>query len=569
MLTIPNDEIVQAEELFFNNMQLQAMVVDPKFLLIEAGRGTGKTYILSERMVRVAKDMPRETSVLGHKSYVALMANIVPNIIDYYSTPRGEEGKPLLKEGLDYVIGEKDLPKHFIRPRYKSDHPEHTIFFADGHNVRLASTDQNTSIAGSSIVHVFLEEMKHNKGEKLKSRIMPALRVGRLTKGVSKIYDSHYYQGITGVSDTARVSLGEDSWFYEYESQMDKGLIDEIATVSLHINEALYWLHKDKNIEQAKKRIERYTPLLRRMRKAATLYIRASTFVNRDTLGPEYFSTQFKTLTMIEFLTSICSIRERKTDNPFFANFDDNIHTYEDSYKYESIMKLNLKESFRITSEYLKYYNPSDRLELGFDPGSFASLVVAQPKQNNEYRVLKEFYTYSPQDIPDLAEDFNNFFPNRINKNIDLYYDRAGNQHKKKTQRQFETDARELKAHLEKRGWTVFLMSKNQRTIFHWEHYKLLLKLFDVMSKNRFIPKILIDSNECPNLISSINISPIKDGSTPIELDKSSEVKIPLHMQAGLSTQIPSALMYLLWGKFNKFLSEGERNSMVNMGPIG
>jgi len=55
--------------------------------------------------------------------------------------------------------------------------------------------------------------------------------------------------------------------------------------------------------------------------------------------------------------------------------------------------------------------------------------------------------------------------------------------------------------------------------------------------------------------VSAIQVSPIKDGSNPIELDKSSEVKLPLHKQAGLSTQIPSALFYLLWGKFERFAS--------------
>lgn len=42
-----------------------------------------------------------------------------------------------------------------------------------------------------------------------------------------------------------------------------------------------------------------------------------------------------------------------------------------------------------------------------------------------------------------------------------------------------------------------------------------------------------------------------------IELDKSSEKKVPLKNQAGLTTQLPSALIYLLFGRYgNKVLSE-------------
>lgn len=541
------------QELYLNNMQMLVQIIDCNTVIVEAGRGTGKTEgVTSRRTISVAKDLPRETSVLAHKSYVSLLANVVPNIIAFYSEPRGEEQKPLLREGIDYVVGERTLPGHFQKPRYAPEHPEHTIFFANGHNIRLVATDQQESIAGSNIVHIFLEEMKLNKGAKLKSRLIPAMRVGRLTKNISQTQASIYYQGVTGVSDTARVSLGEDSWFQEYEENMNEELIAEIVTLSLCVNEALYNIHIGKNVDAMHKRLAKYTPILNRARKAATYYMRVSTFINRDVLGPQYFATQKKLLTSSEFLTSICSVREKKAENMFVANFDEITHTFDDSYKYESIMKFNLKDNFRITSEYLKYYNPDEKLELGFDPGSFASFVVAQEnRKTNEYRILKEHYVYSPKDLPDLAREFNQFWCNRRNRNIDLYYDRAGNQ-RKPQKRQHETDAKELKHELEKYGWRVRLMSLNQRTIFHWELYKLMLKLFS--PEDRAVPKILIDANECPNLISSIYSSPLKKGANPIELDKSSEVKLPLNLQAGLSTQIPSGMFYLLWGKFEKYL---------------
>jgi len=552
------------EELYLNNMQMLVQIVDCNTVIVEAGRATGKTEgVTSRRTIAVAKDLPRETSVLAHKSYVALLANVVPNILAFYSEPRGEEQRPLLREGIDYVIGEKDLPRHFQKPRYAPEHPEHTFFFPNGHNIRLVATDQQESIAGSNIVHIFMEEMKLNKGAKLKNRLIPAMRIGRLAKNSSLTQASIYYQGVTGVSDTAMVSLGEDSWFNEYEENMNEELIAEIVTLSLHINEALYSIQQGKNVEAMQKRIDRYRPIINRARKAATLYMRVSAFINKDVLGPQYFATQRKLLTPSEFLSSICSIRERKTDNMFVANFDENMHTYDDSYKYESVMKFNLKESFKITSEYLKHYNPDDKLELGFDPGSFASFVVAQEKRKvNEYRIIKEHYVYSPKDLPDLAREFNSFFSNRRNRNIDLYYDRAGNQ-RKPLKRQQETDAKELKFELEKYGWRVRLMSLNQRTIFHWELYKLLLKLFS--TGERGVPKIMIDSNECPNLVSSIFASPLKKGSNPIELDKSSETRLPLNLQAGLSTQIPSGMFYLLWGKFERWMGSGPAGNNMQL----
>jgi len=548
----------ELEEIYYNAMQLNAEIVDSNILIVEGGRGVGKTEgVLGPRTMRVAADIPRETSVLAHKTYVALLSNIVPNLIAYYNSPRGKDEKPLLREGIDFVIGEKDLPKHFQKPRFPVQHPEHTIFYANGHNIRLVATDQPDAIAGANIVHAYIEEMKHNKGEKLKTRIFPAMRVGRLTQGqgMNNMQKSPYYQGVTGISDSARISLGEDSWFYEYEQQMNQDLIDEIVTVSLHIHEALYNIEQGKDVVSMRKRVSKWTPILREMRAAAVYYQRVSTFINKEVLGTKYFATQKKILTPDEFLTSICAVREKKVSNMFFPNFREDIHVFEDGYKYEIIMKFNLKDSFTVTSEYLKYYDPDAKLELGFDPGSFASFVVGQEKKKqNEYRVLKEFYVYAPEDLPDLARKFNSYFTSRRNRHIDLYYDRAGNQKKNKQKLQL-TAAKELKAELERYGWSVRLMNERQRTIYHWEHYKLNSRLMAESERN--LPRIRIDGNECPNLVSAIQLSPRKETNGDIELDKSSEVKIPINLQAGLSTQIPSAFLYLIFGKYERYLPVG------------
>jgi hypothetical protein len=45
-------------------------------------------------------------------------------------------------------------------------------------------------------------------------------------------------------------------------------------------------------------------------------------------------------------------------------------------------------------------------------------------------------------------------------------------------------------------------------------------------------------------------ISPIRQVGGKIELDKTSERRQPLKHQAGLTTQLPSALIYLLYGLY-------------------
>lgn len=558
------DATTTFESYYMNQMQIKANVIDPNNLYAEVARAGGKTEgITGPRIIRVANDMPGELSFLVHKTYVALMTNVWPNLQAYFSKQVTVAGRvrPMLEYGIDYVVGESKLPSHFRHPRYPISYPKHSVVFRDGHHIQLVSSDQPESVAGRSAVHAIIEEMKHNKGEKLKTRLFPSLR------GASaEIRRSPYYQGITGVSDTARVDLGEDDWFEEYEKNMNPKLLEEISTVSLHVNAAIYQKYKLINSQRETKNpvvLERirleiikqnriialWNPRLADMRRNATLYIRASSFCNKEILGPKFFKTQLETLDMDEFLTSICAIRHKEVINKFFAHYNKEKHQFADSYIYESILKLDLREHFTLTARYLKHYNMHDELIVGYDPGHFSSLTVGQEKDyGRQFRVIKEFFCCYPEEQPELARQFYEFFgADAINKRIVLYHDRAGNKTREELE-QIKTDARALKRELESFGFDVELMNEGQATIYHWQQFKLLLLIFG--GRSNALPEVLIDENECKNLCSSIMLSPLKKTEGRIELDKSSEKKVPLHKQAGLTTQLPSALIYLLFGRY-------------------
>ena len=223
-----HDDLAAEFELYYmNSVQMLASIIDPNMLYAEWGRATGKTEgVMGPRLIRVANDMPGELSFLVHKTYVALMTNVWPNIQAYFSRPVIVNGRQraMLEYGVDYVVGETRLPSHFRLPRYPVSYAKHSVIFRNGAHLQLVSSDQPESVAGRNAVHAFIEEMKHNSGEKLKSRLFPSLRGGS-----AEIRKSAYYEGVTGVSDTARVDLGEDDWFEDYERNMNRELIEEIA----------------------------------------------------------------------------------------------------------------------------------------------------------------------------------------------------------------------------------------------------------------------------------------------------------------------------------------------------
>ena len=562
---ISNDEFsMEMERIYMNSMQVMVNLLDPNKVVVEAARASGKTSeVTVNRIVRVADSMPAELSFLAHRTYVALLTNIWPNIQAAFSRQITVNGRPrcMLEYGIDYIAGESKIPEHFRKPRYPISYPKHSILFRNGHHIQLVSSDQPDSVAGRSGVHAFVEEMKHNDGEKLKTRLFPSLRGSS-----AEIRKSPYYQGWTGVSDTARVDLNEDDWFERNEDQNNPQLLSEIATVAVHVNKAVYkrmeLLTAQKNttnpvtlekirleLKKYDRQISMWTPRLADMRRNATLYIRASSFVNKDILGPKFFKTQLDTLDMDEFLTAICAVRHKSVVNKFFANYDKEKHQFSDGYIYDSIMKLDLKDHFIITARYLKYYDKSAPLYIGYDPGHFSSLVCGQPKKyGKEFRLLKEFFCFYPDEQPELARQVYEFFGRDCrNKRIVLYPDRAGNKRREELE-QITTDSRALKRELESYGFEVQLMNEGQATIYHWQQFKLMLLLFG--DRSNALPHVFIDENECPNLCSAIPLSPRKSTNGRIELDKSSEVKIPLHRQAGLTTQIPSAFIYLMYGLY-------------------
>lgn len=560
-----NDIANAFEESYNNKVQLRGQRVDANVMILNAGRALGKTTFMADRMVRVGNDLPGETSVLVNKTYVSLLSNVVPNILSTWHKPVGPNNEPMFKEGEDYVMGTSQLPKHFKHPIRPPAYPKHTITMADGHVYQLAASDQPESVAGQSFVHAFIEELKHNKGEKLKTRLFPSIRGAK-----GKARQSAYFEGITGVSDTARVDLGEDNWFEEYEKVMNWELINEIATVSKRVNDTLVDLEIDQfkikketdaaSVRQLQTKINKHTkflsnwqPRLAIMRQVATYYISASTFINKDFLGPKFFKTQLDSMSIDDFLTAICNIAQKRVTNMFFAGYNHHVHGFDDSYKYNSILSLDLKDSFKVTSDLLKYFDSSQPLILGYDPGYFSSIITCQfNRRANEFRALKEFYHYDQLPQGELARQIWDFYgPYLKTKKIILYYDRAGNK-RREVQDKITTDTRLLKAELERYGFKVEMKNEKQRTIFYYEHYKLFELLFS--NKFRNIPKVLVDLNECKNLNSSIYLTPVKKDDGKIEMDKTSEKRVAWQYQAGLTTQLSSAFMYVLYGMFSHLL---------------
>ncbi|MDR1436896.1 MAG: hypothetical protein LBI65_02130 [Candidatus Symbiothrix sp.] len=553
-------------------VQCQAKLADTTNMWIEGGRGTGKsTHILALRIDRVQAGLPGAALVLVAATYKSIFDNILPAIMEHF--------RENYVEGVYYTVG-KTPPSHFAPCNHYIRKWGHTIAFVNGCVIQFASIDRPESMLSKNTPHIFLDEMLRIPEEKFIERCLPALRADRTLYG-----NSHYYLGITGVSSTPNFTTDHD-WFQHNEKNMNPKLITCIQNIAYQIDVRYYHLHRYreklkqslpdaerkkcmKNFKKCETFINRWTQRVNLLRRNQHFYLRVSSFSNIKILGLDYIKTQQKvTKNSSKFNTSILSVRSRKPKDMFLGKFGKQ-HLFQDSYNYKFIDAIAAGDytfAEGANAKHLKHYRDDLPLIAGFDPGPFMSIVFAQrqPRRNGEgskFRALKNLYVIHPKQHVELAEKIDGFFSGSRRKEIFLHYDRAANQRNPHYRKFYplnyetelnDTDAQLLKKALEIRGWKVRLMSLNQATIFYWQHYALLNLLFSKPDGKR--DEMLIDENECAELVSSINSAPLKKTENYIELDKSSERELEYEDQAMWSTQIFSAYMYLIWGQYSHLL---------------
>jgi len=544
------------QPVYLSVAQIAVKLADTTFLFCEMGRGSGKTtHIMAPRLDRVQNAMPGSVIVFVTSTYRNFFETILPNLMEYFNEH--------YERGVYYEIGKRP-PVHFKKCNTEIVEWKNTISFVTGSVVQFVSCDRPESMLGKNTVHIFVDEMLRIPRDKFMERILPALRADR-----SKFGHSEYFMGISGFSSTPNFETDHD-WFLNFEKNMNKDLIPAIQEIAYNIDLRIHELEvarKEMDLDEIKKLerfIERWTKRLIILRRGQTFYLRASSFSNIKTLGIDYIKTQIKSTTdKDEFNSNILAIRRLKVKDMFFGKFAKE-HLFDDGYDYRYIDKISTGEKIDENCRHLRFYDKKAPLYAGYDAGPFQSIVFAQRnRQKKEFRVLKDMYVFHPAQQDVLAKKIDDFFSGG-RKELILHYERAANQKDPEWKKHYpnyremginDTDAILIKRELTALGWNVILMSKDQKTIFYQQHYRLLNLLFGKNDGKR--DKILIDRNECEALVSSINHSPIKRHEGRIYLDKSSE-RLPFEEQAFNSTQLSSALMYLLWGEYNKLLPDSD-----------
>jgi hypothetical protein len=546
---------------FANWIKMIIDLVKPTNLVFIGGRGTAKsTDIIAERSIDVIHEMPGAPLAFVSDTYVNLMTNIVPAVLQGWRRKK-------FHEDIHYVI-DTAPPASFEKHYQRTINYKHTISTWNGAKFYLLSLDRPSISAGISVVHHFIDETKYALEKKM-NKLTPTLRGDPVLFG-----HSQYYLGQTMCTDMPDPNVNENDWMLKLQKNMDVEQIIRIIQTALVVNDIHIELVNAKNegkpTSNIEKNLERWTKRLGKIRRNSTFFYEVSSFANVDILTIQYFIRLLENLDIDEFKTSVLSIRPTLAAGArFYANLAPK-HFYSDGYNYEYYDQFGLKDNIKQTSAGLKYINSNEHLEAGFDAGNMMSLTIGQ-LSGNTYRVLKDLYALTPEWIEDLAKKFTDFFEPHEHKVLHLYYDRSANQYSKSKQ-DFAT---KLKYAIEnkvdkdgkktKTGWKVMLMSIGQGNITHAQEFDLMTTMMG--ERDRRLPVLQIDMYECKTLKSSMELAKVKkDPNTKrIKKDKSSE-KLPTKRLPLESTNMSDAFKYLICRK--KWLAIASRKTAISMGSV-
>ncbi len=527
----------EAEIRYSTYIKMLIDLIKPKNLYLIGGRGVAKsTEIIAERSIDVIYDMPRASFAFVADTYVNLLTNIVPSVILGWTRKKFYE---------DYhYVADKEPPRHWPKPYVPATFFKHTISTFNGCKFYLKSLDRPSINAGISIAHLFGDEAKYFKRQKL-NKILPTLRGDSVL-----LSHSHYFMGQTFCTDMPNTADGNDAWILDMEKNMDKEKILLIVQAALILNDlTMEWVlakrrkASQRDIDLIERNMERWKKRLRKVRDNATFFYIVSSLANVDVLTLNYIKDQLESMEFDEFKTSVLSFKTslRKSLRFYFKLTD--ACFYEDGYNYDYYDALGIRNNMTQTSRGLRYVSGKKPLEAGFDAGNMMSLVIGQ-EQGDILRCIKNFYTLVPEFVRELADKFLDFFSDHQNKILYLNTDRAANQYSQAK----EDFANKLKQAIEWRDerptkWHVIMNSVGAKNVEHYQEYDLANEMLE--GKHKVLPRILIDAYECKELKSSLELAPMERVKGKIQKVKKSE-KLPLERLPLESTNMSDAFKALV-----------------------
>jgi hypothetical protein len=469
-------------KLRLNIAQMYAVAAQVRTLMLEWGRGTGKSTVLGYFMRGMATTMPRGKFYLVGTSYKAMLSDTLP------STLEGLERLGLYN-GIHYHIG-RPGPKHWERPYQPPTDWSNFIHFWTGAAVQLVSQDKGkVEQRGPNYDAGLGDEVAQLDERRLMNECHAGMRTRREQFEKSPFYLMRVYASSTPVT---RSGL----WMLKYEE-----------------------LARDEAI--ARKRGDTDGP-------QQYAFLRANAWLaNRHNLAKDWFEQMRRDApSEAMYQAEIMNVRPSMVVNSFYPKLDADRHYYSADDPDYWLGQIIDRRAFAENALRDMDYDRSKPLVVCFDPG--AAINVAVVKQIhwdlNEQRTIRCFWRKAPAIVQDLfREDVIPYYDGaHKHKVVELFFDPTA---RNRSANSRSTVLDDVVALWRKAGWVVKVMQPPRR-VLQDEKYHLISKVHAEEPGSGLL-KSRINKHACRDLIVSLEnteaLEKWSNGVRTVGKDKRSE----------------------------------------------
>ena len=494
-------ETEQVHREYFNDPQLYSLAMNTRDEVIVAGRGMGKGAIQAGRLMTNFQGMPGSMGGFVSPSVKRCLTNILPSMLIHLE-------RWGFKRDLHYVVGKRPWKAlHWKSPIFTPANWENTISFYNGSVCNIISQDRAGTSNSMSLDYIIIDEAKFINFEQLKDETFQANRGNE-----QYFHNFPLHHGMTITSDMPVTKKG--SWFLSYKDDMDKELVEAIEGL-------VYAKWRAKRQQKAmpsqadaiQKKIDRIDAKLSFLRSKCLLYKEYTSIQNLALLGEEFIRRAKRDLPPLTFATSIMCIRIEISTDGFYGGMREDVNLY--TAPNENVLNLEALNDGAIPNDCRQDSDLDAQLPLiiAFDANANINwLVCGQVGKDGKLRVLKSFFVKYERKIPELLDDFNDYYRYHRRRQVVFYYDATfvGNSYGTHS----EAFYRMIITGLRRKGWNV-----KSKYIGKPMNHILKNDLINRMFRGRAHHLVLINRDNNPDLLISITSAGVKNG----QKDKSGE----------------------------------------------
>lgn len=478
---------------YFNDGQYYSLCMDPKDLVIIAGRGFGKGIVQGRRMLNAAQLMPGSMGGFVAPSVKRCFSNILPSLLVHLE-------RWGYKRDIHYTVGKRPWKAlKWKSPVFQPDSWDNVISFYNGSCVSVISQDRKGTSNSLSLDYLIIDEAKFIDFNQLKDETFQANR------GNQHLFGNCYlHHGLTITTDMPVTKAG--SWVLNYEKQMNTELVEVMEGIVYEIFRIKQLLRKNPSRGALyNKRLAELRQQLNVFRSHCCIYKEYTSIENLAILGEEFIRRQKRDLPPLTFATSIMCQRIGMSADGFYGGMTPaNLYTAPNT----SVLNMHNMAEGKIENNCLQDadVNPNAPLIIGFDANvNINWLVVGQIGNDGKLCILKSFFVKYERKLPELVDDFVAYYKPHKWKQVVFYYDATfvGNNYALHNG-DFHTTITGL---LRRSGWTV-------KEVYIGQPMKHIDKnaLINRMLKGRAAHHVLLNRDNNPDLLISITSAGVYNG---------------------------------------------------------